>query len=61
MEKQTTAPESFAIKVVPKRAGGSVSIMQQIRDEVENLKRLGGRHVVSFVDAFEDNQNVYIV
>lgn len=61
LASSTEAISPFAIKVVPKRIDGSLSNMQQIRAEVEHLKRLGGTQVVQMVDAFEDEQYVYIV
>ncbi|PWA88770.1 protein kinase-like domain-containing protein [Artemisia annua] len=51
-----------AVKIIPKAKMTTAISIEDVRREVKLLKSLSGnQHMVQFYDAFEDDQNVYIV
>nr|GEW15483.1 CDPK-related kinase 4-like [Tanacetum cinerariifolium] len=54
--------QSVAVKIISKAKMTTAISIEDVRREVKLLKGLSGhRHMVQFHDAFEDDQNVYIV
>ncbi|XP_062189956.1 CDPK-related kinase 5-like [Phragmites australis] len=54
--------EAVAVKVIPKAKMTTSIAIEDVRREVKILKALtGNKNLVQFYDAYEDNENVYIV
>ncbi|PWA97137.1 hypothetical protein CTI12_AA032280 [Artemisia annua] len=54
--------QSVAVKIITKAKMTTAISIEDVRREVKLLKGLSGhKHMVQFHDAFEDDQNVYIV
>ncbi|KAM0866513.1 hypothetical protein ACQ4PT_042552 [Festuca glaucescens] len=54
--------EAVAVKVIPKAKMTTSIAIEDVRREVKILKALAGhKNLVQFYDAYEDNENVYIV
>ncbi|KAG8079707.1 hypothetical protein GUJ93_ZPchr0007g3225 [Zizania palustris] len=54
--------EAVAVKVIPKAKMTTSIAIEDVRREVKILKALAGhKNLVQFYDAYEDNDNVYIV
>ncbi|KAI3783860.1 hypothetical protein L1987_42948 [Smallanthus sonchifolius] len=54
--------QSVAVKIIPKSKMTTAISIEDVRREVKLLKSLSEhQHMVQFYDAFEDDQNVYIV
>ncbi|RLN36077.1 CDPK-related kinase 5-like [Panicum miliaceum] len=62
VKKGARKGESFAVKVIPKAKMTTSIAIEDVRREVKILKALAGnKNLVQFYDAYEDNENVYIV
>ncbi|XP_010523218.1 PREDICTED: CDPK-related kinase 8 isoform X2 [Tarenaya hassleriana] len=54
--------QQIAVKVIPKSKMTSAIAIEDVRREVKILRALSGHNnLVHFYDAFEDNENVYVV
>nr|CAB3458636.1 unnamed protein product [Digitaria exilis] len=62
VKKGARKGESVAVKVIPKAKMTTSIAIEDVRREVKILKALAGnKNLVQFYDAYEDNENVYIV
>uniref|UniRef100_A0A804MT29 Protein kinase domain-containing protein n=1 Tax=Zea mays TaxID=4577 RepID=A0A804MT29_MAIZE len=62
VKKGARKGESVAVKVIPKAKMTTSIAIEDVRREVKILKALSGnKNLVQFYDAYEDNDNVYIV
>ncbi|ONM59704.1 Putative CDPK-related protein kinase [Zea mays] len=62
VKKGARKGESVAVKVIPKAKMTTSIAIEDVRREVKILKALAGnKNLVQFYDAYEDNDNVYIV
>ncbi|KAJ0245840.1 CDPK-related kinase 7 [Hirschfeldia incana] len=61
-KKGSLKGHDVAVKVIPKSKMTTAIAIEDVRREVKILKALTGhKNLVQFYDAFEDNENVYIV
>ncbi|KAL5196647.1 hypothetical protein ABZP36_000159 [Zizania latifolia] len=62
IRKGTRKGEAVAVKVIPKAKMTTSIAIEDVRREVKILKALAGhKNLAQFYDAYEDNDNVYIV
>ncbi|KAG2638414.1 CDPK-related kinase 5-like [Panicum virgatum] len=62
VKKGARKGEAVAVKVIPKAKMTTSIAIEDVRREVKILKALAGnKNLVQFYDAYEDNENVYIV
>uniref|UniRef100_A0A0E0EEG0 Protein kinase domain-containing protein n=1 Tax=Oryza meridionalis TaxID=40149 RepID=A0A0E0EEG0_9ORYZ len=62
IKKGARKGDAVAVKVIPKAKMTTSIAIEDVRREVKILKALAGhKNLVQFYDAYEDNENVYIV